>query len=299
MSNWCAAELSCLPLTMAESAAVKALFKQHDLNDDGTIDEAELIETMEGIGFSEMECKLLFSQADMNHDGVIKYEEFIAWVFSEDIWEDECAAPHMTQAFELLSKSICDLEASATEEGGDLNAATAKQAEMQEQFVKLLGQCFDHHDTSGTGSLDTERAKFLFTSLVSETGAFMEAIVTISMTKTLDENIKGMIEAMSVEMALPSSTLSDEQKAAFKLTTISSMRQNTIQALKESKKKRKKQLQEYKANKEERDEAAFAIIDVDRTGSIGKEEFLAAFTPRNEKSDRVMIALGFESPKGP
>merc|ERR1712242_257154 len=107
----------------------------------------------------------------------------------------------------------------------------------------------------------------------------------------LDEYIKTTFEALSVEMSL-STTLSDEQKAAFKVTTIAGMRQRTMQALKEAKKKRATQLKEYKANKEERDAAAFAIIDFNGTGSIGKEEFLAAFTPRNEKSDQVMIALG-------
>lgn len=283
---------------MAECAEIVDLFKQHDANGDGTIDEAELTAVMSGIGFTEEDCKKMFSEADMNKDGVIKYEEFVAWVFSDDLEEEtpegESAAPFMKQAFELLTKGITDLAAAAMEEGGDLEAAMANEQAMQEQFVELLGKSFDHHNTSGSGTLDPEEAKKFFSNLVAQSGAFLEAIVTISIKKFMQVTVKTMIEAMSEGGDEASST-----EPGVKMAMVSAMREGLNSELEKAKVRTAQQLEEYLANKEERDEAAFKVIDVDGTGSIGKEEFLAAFTPGNDKSDEVMAALGIETPEEP
>jgi len=80
---------------------------------------------------------------------------------------------------------------------------------------------------------------------------------------------------------------------------LAGMREGLKTAMEDAKADCAKQLEEYKANKEERDAAAFAVIDADGTGSIGKEEFLAAFTPGSEKSNQVMVALGIQPPEPP
>merc|ERR1740121_3506387 len=53
-------------------------------------------------------------------------------------------------------------------------------------------------------------------------------------------------------------------------------------------------LEEYKANKAERDAAAFKIVDVSGDGTLQKGEFLEAFTLGSAKNEEVMKALGFE-----
>jgi len=285
---------------MSESEEIVALFKQNDTNGDGTIDEAELLGVMTGIGFSEEDCKTMFASADMNKDGVINYEEFVAWVFSNDTEEkpaaeEESAAPYMKAAFELMAKSIIEMQSVMQEEGGDLEAAMANQQAMEGQFVELLGKCFDNHDKSGSGALETEEAKVFFSNLVSESGAFMETIVTISMKKMTEAMLNGLMEAMVSEEGADQD-MTDEQKAGVKMTMIAGMREGVSSGIEQAKALRVQQLEDYKANKDERDAAAFAIIDVDGTGSIGKDEFVAAFTPGNEKSDQVMSALGLDSP---
>jgi len=264
----------------------------HDANQDGTIDEAELTAVMSGIGFSEEDCKKMFAEADMNQDGVIKYEEFLAWVFSEDAEGEapaESAAPFMKEAFRLMSKCITEM-ADAAMEGGDVEAAMAKEEAVQAQFMELLGKSFDHHDKSATGALDTEEAKVFFSNLVSESGAFMDAIVTVSAKKMIEMTLKCMLEAMKSEEP-------GKQEAGEKMALIQAMREGLKSGVEENKARCMQQLEDYKANKEERDAAAFAVLDPDGAGSIGKEVFIKAFTFGNEKSDQVMQALGIDMPE--
>jgi Ca2+-binding EF-hand superfamily protein len=283
---------------MSDCAEIAELFKQHDANQDGTIDEAELTAVMSGIGFSEEDCKKMFAEADMNQDGVIKYEEFLAWVFSGDAEgeapAEESDAPFMKEAFRLMSKGILEM-ADAAMEGGDPEAAMAKEEAMQAQFVELLGKSFDHHDKSATGTLDTEEAKVFFHNLVSESGAFMEAIVTVSAKKMIDMTLRCMLEAMKSEEATPPEE--GKQEAGQKMAMIQAMREGLKSGVQENKERCMQQIEDYKANKEERNAAAFAILDPDGAGSISKEVFIKAFTPGNEKSDQVMQALGIDMPE--
>merc|ERR1719325_137237 len=103
------------------------------------------------------------------------------------------------------------------------------------------------------------------------------------------------MEAMSAEV--PAGQEGSNMDIGMKTAVLAGMREGMKTSLEDAKAQCAKQLEEYKANKEERDAAAFAVMDVDGTGSIGKEEFLAAFTPGNEKSDQVMAALGLEPPE--
>jgi len=292
--------LTCSPslVAMAECEEIVALFKQHDANGDGTIDQAELTAVMSGIGFSEEDCVKMFAEVDVNQDGAIKYEEFVAWVFSEDAADaalaEESDAPFLREAFGIMTKCVTQLTMAAMEmgEGDDtskLEAAMAEEQAMQEQFTELLGKSFDHHNKSGSGVLDAEEAKTFFNNLVSESGAFLEAIVSISCKKMGEQAVKAMVGAMSAE--------DPEGDPGVKMAMIGGFREGLKSGMADAKIQCAKQLEEYKANKEERDAAAFAIIDADGTGSIGKEEFLAAFTPGSEKSDQVMAALGLEPPE--
>jgi len=182
------------------------------------------------------------------------------------------------------------------EEGGDIEAAMANEKEMEGKFVELLGKSFDHHDKSGTGDLTTEEAKAFFSNLVCESGAFMEAMFTICTKKMMDMMIKQMLEGMKSEGEEPAGENQAKMEAGMTTAMLAGVREGMKTGLEDAKTQCSKQLEDYKANKEERDAAAFEIIDVDGGGSIGKEEFIAAFTPGNKKSDRVMAALGLDMP---
>jgi len=282
---------------MAERAAILALFRQHDTDKSNTIDEAELLAVMSGIGFGDEECKKMFTEADVNADGVINYEEFLAWVFNDDVEEEapevENDEPFLKQAFELMTKVITDLSTAAME-GGDIEAGMENERAMQRQFVELLGKSFDHYDKSHTGALDTGEAKVFFGNLVAEHGAFMDAAVTISIKKLMNKKVQQMMEATRSEGR--EGTEGANLEAGMKMALLGGMREALRAGIEDTKTQFEKQLEEYKANKEERDAAAFAIIDADKTGTIEKKEFIAAFTLGSRKNDKVMEALGLETP---
>jgi len=50
---------------------------------------------------------------------------------------------------------------------------------------------------------------------------------------------------------------------------------------------------DYEANRAERNLAAFAVIDVDKDGSIQKSQFVAAMAFDGEKAEEFQKALGF------
>merc|ERR1712196_749773 len=55
----------------------------------------------------------------------------------------------------------------------------------------------------------------------------------------------------------------------------------------------KKRIEEYKKNKEERDAAAFKVMDTSEDGKIQLDEFLATLDPNGSKQSELLVALGF------
>jgi len=66
-----------------KAAAMRSVFREFDLNGDGTIDRKELDEVFRSMGrcLSAQEVNKIISMADSDRSGTLNYEEFIEQVF--------------------------------------------------------------------------------------------------------------------------------------------------------------------------------------------------------------------------
>lgn len=62
------------------AARVLALFRDADVDGNGTIDPDELKTILVKLGMTEDEANTAFANADANRDGLVDFEEFFAWV---------------------------------------------------------------------------------------------------------------------------------------------------------------------------------------------------------------------------
>merc|ERR1712151_152323 len=60
----------------------------------------------------------------------------------------------------------------------------------------------------------------------------------------------------------------------------------------EGKKAAEKKWKSYKDNKEQKDAAAFAVIDADKSGALDKHEVISALIPDTPANNQLMLALG-------
>lgn len=66
---------------------IRALFRQFDLNGNGTIEREELttvMQTLDKEAWTQAKVDELLKAADLNKDGAIQFDEFISWIFGDD-----------------------------------------------------------------------------------------------------------------------------------------------------------------------------------------------------------------------
>jgi len=202
-------------------------------------------------------------------------------------------APYLAQYFAAVGKFGKSEIASATKmlQTGDMfdlekigahqAAAEARASNFKEQTQGLLEKSFDHHDKSGDGVLDPTESQLFFSHLVDlKTGSDI-AMANWSGKKTVDAGIK-MAEMMTKMMG---GKLSSEDKK-----TIKENASRELQALEDN---MNKAVDNYKADKENKDKQAFALLDVSKDGKLQKKEFMAAFDVlEGSKQGGIFDALG-------
>merc|ERR1719414_2881669 len=104
------------------------------------------------------------------------------------------------------------------------------------------------------------------------------------------------MQEVGMKFALDSMTTEynkdEEMDAALKEAILTKFKEGMNEQMEENKKQVAEQLEDYKANKEERDAKAFALVDTTGEGTLSKTEFMEAFTFGTEKNEKVMEALG-------
>lgn len=190
-------------------------------------------------------------------------------------------APFLHQAFKLITEAFKDAMIKGMSGEANVNPEELEQ-EMERTLTKakeLMGKSFDHHDKSANGVLDKVEAAAFFKHLLEEQGGLMEHIIEVGVRKSTELMIKEMKKCTDV----PEGENADMIKA---------MKASVNETLAESKKMIEDSLGGYKANKEERDAAAFKLVDTAGNGTLSKDEFLDAMTFGSEKNAKVFEALG-------
>jgi len=134
----------------------------------------------------------------------------------------------------------------------------------------LVKKVFTHYDVNGDGVLDKEETAILYSHFADE---FSKVFPDQGND---DERIQNLVDGV-LHMSL------DDARANW-------------QQRKEQKKEFMKQiedgLQAYNANKEEKDQAAFAIMDVNGDGKLRLQEVIDSFRPNSDLRKEVLITLG-------
>lgn len=202
------------------------------------------------------------------------------------------AAPYLHQYFEVVKRVTSEIM-----EGDNMLALMADpegaQAKMQEtqvalkaEILPLIEQSFKHHDTKGNNVLDKDEAAVFFSHIVAEESAFIESVAAMAIRASIK-----MVMAMMGDMLkeLPEDKkkeVTDQLQSQIADATAKIHEQ--VEAMST----------DYKANKAERDAAAFAICDTNGDGTLELAEIVAILTPEDPKNDAFQKALGFE-PKMP
>lgn len=151
------------------------------------------------------------------------------------------------------------------------------------ELLPLIEKSFHHHDRSKNGVLDVEESSVFFKNLVSENSSCMTAVTEWSTKTMMDFQFKqmsDMIQAMGGPEALKEAKKDASAQAE--------------QILKTHRKIIKEMEKEYSDAKQERDAAAFKVIDINEDGKLQKTEVLDAFTIGSAKHKAMMKALGFD-----
>lgn len=201
------------------------------------------------------------------------------------------AAPFLHEYFEELKNMAGEKMSAATPELAfdpeGQKAALQRAEDAKEKLKPLIEKSFDHHDSKKNGVLDAEEAAVFFSHVVAEQEAFLETFMSFIVLASLQPMmlmLQASLEGMDAEQRKKASLDMGEQVKK----AVDGVRAEVA-----------KMAEEYKANKSERDAAAFKVVDTSGDGTLQIGEVVAAFTPDTPLNEAFMKALGFEKNEPP
>lgn len=197
------------------------------------------------------------------------------------------AAPFLAEYFKKLAEKTEQTQEKASAAamemlfgGGD--TMKQMQKDMVEWYEKegqpTLKKSFENHDKDKSNALENAEAKVFFLNLIQETDTFTKALAQSMAQSQMKATVTMMAQFMPPKDA---KKMEKETKKQIDLQ------------LKAQAKDLDNRVKDYKKNKEERDEAAFKVMDTSEDGKIQLEEFLKTFHPDSSKQAELMVALGF------
>eukprot|EP00930_Biecheleria_cincta_P057898 TRINITY_DN43764_c0_g1_i1.p1 TRINITY_DN43764_c0_g1~~TRINITY_DN43764_c0_g1_i1.p1 ORF type:complete len:499 (+),score=136.83 TRINITY_DN43764_c0_g1_i1:112-1608(+) len=196
------------------------------------------------------------------------------------------SAPYLRKAFDVsLEAALVGLQASM--EGREVDET--KISNLRTEYRDWLRHAFMYHDTTGTGKLDKDITEIFFSNLLSEGCGFMECMfqtVTGKIMYAMKQSIAQQLEMLGGEEAVRALPLACRAlKAEFK------------KAKREFKAKRAQVVDDYEANKPQRDAEALKLADTDGNGNLDLEEFLRMMDPSDPVNGSLckIIGLSFDA----
>jgi len=242
----------------AQEDLVLAAFKSWDADGNGSISMQELLMLCKSLGMKEDKAKLLMKEADTNKDGNLSYEELVAWLFQ---------APYLTKMFQSLESIIFKAEESWLGARERKKSATTP-AEKEQHTMEMV---------------------FVEEELVKKIRKDLEPFVKDSFkwhdkhgngVLTKDESITFFTNYASLLTRLVETAVKKgrELNKDFKPKGITDAElQQHVEA--------------YHANIDKHHADAFAVVDVNSTGSLSESDVLAACVPGTSQNHKFVKAL--------
>lgn len=197
-------------------------------------------------------------------------------------------APYLAQYYEMVLKKMetpqdvpAMMEILSKPKAEQKAREDKIHAEIEANAKPLLAKSFELHDTKKKGVLDKEDAAVFFSHIMEKTALFQENLGKHKILQNLQR--PGGVGEMLANSS-PEKRRALEKKITRMLTESMQKTQQLMRKL----------VIEYQTNKKARDDAAFAVIDIDKNGTVEKEEFMQAVMPTGQNNAAFMKALGFD-----
>jgi len=188
-------------------------------------------------------------------------------------------APFLQQWMDTIEDALMKALKSEQDPGDRIQAAMIKAA-------PLLSKSFDHHDTKKNGVLDAHEAAVFFQNLMTKLEGWLKRMMDRAVLPTLEAQVTSQIGEAVAQFPAKQQRQMEEKVKDIMRKVVSSFKEEFEGILKT-----------YRAEKKQRDAAAFKVLDVNGDGKLQKKEFLEAFSFGEEKNTLFLLALGFNPEK--
>jgi len=167
--------------------------------------------------------------------------------------------------------------------------ANARAEEFKAKNLPLLERSFAHHDVSGDGVLGVDESSLFFSHLVDEQTEMVIALTKASMKTAIANQLKALEQMAKLYGG------TKQESAEMKKEIEDSMKV----VVAEFEKSQRENVEKYRADKSNRDAAAFKVLDTNSDGKLQKTEFLKAFDGSSPLALDFQAALGVTIQKSP
>lgn len=189
--------------------------------------------------------------------------------------------PYLTEYFDKylhLTEDLIRQSQSQTEaDPGYVCLIQSNEARMKTVLQPLAEKAFDHHDLDHNGVLSVDESKYFFSHIVREWKKFALGKVRFVCAQYYNKALQDYKKSGK-----------DDPKFLSDLQTVMASTQTFVDELVDE------TYANYLANEKAYDKAAFAVVDVNRDGSLRREEVLDALDVTSPKFMEFFKAFGID-----
>lgn len=253
-----------------EEDALREAFRTFDRDGNGEISKKEFTMVLTHLTklnrkFTQEQLETLFDAADKDKDGAIQFEELCAWL---------CDTPCFSQYFrelDLIQREYVKMV--ETKQKGDEHVKTEEQStewyatQIDQRLKPVLKQVFHSADKDQNGVLSEEESILFFKNYVDKLADYAKS--TIKAEKRTWINGNHWLD-----------------KSALKQKLMPSMEEMV-----------RKELEDYEAHADERNKAAFKVLDRNKDGKLVMEEVEPCLIPGTYRYREFHKALKMSTPE--